>query len=46
MKPLSSDTPLDVERLWITGLQEKGLLWCLCSSPMAEALVLPLWYVY
>jgi hypothetical protein len=27
MKPLSADTPLDVERIWITGLREKGPLW-------------------
>ena len=34
MKPLSPDTPLDVERLWIDGLRAKGPLWrlrCLAS---------------
>ena len=31
MKPLSSDTPLDVERLWIAGLREKGPVWRLTS---------------
>jgi hypothetical protein len=24
MKPLSADTPLDVERIWLNGIREKG----------------------
>jgi hypothetical protein len=31
MRPLSPDTPLHVERLWIAGLREKGPLWRLTS---------------
>lgn len=27
MQPLSPDTPLQVERVWIAGLREKGPLW-------------------
>ena len=27
MKPLSPDTPLEVERLWIAGLRDKGPVW-------------------
>ena len=27
MKPLSADTPLDVERRWIAGLRKKGSAW-------------------
>ena len=26
MKPLSPDTPLDIERLWLAGLRRKGAL--------------------
>ena len=34
MKPLSADSPLEVERIWIAGLREKGPVWrlqCLAS---------------
>ena len=27
MKPLSADTPLAVERVWIAGLRDKGPVW-------------------
>jgi hypothetical protein len=27
MKPLSPDTPLEIERLWIAGLRQKGPVW-------------------
>lgn len=27
MKPLSSDTPLDIERIWIAAQRERGPLW-------------------
>lgn len=27
MKPLSRDTPLSVEQLWLAGLRDKGPLW-------------------
>lgn len=27
MKPLQSDTPIEVEAVWLAGLREKGPLW-------------------
>ncbi len=27
MKPLSADTPLDVEQRWIAGIRERGPVW-------------------